>query len=81
MGKRHFQKSHEPGGCGFYFWLDMWSYLWSPAVAWVQDCCVVLQWPLIQADVLGLIVTELQEEMKCTHQKPSRRDASSQPPP
>lgn len=40
------------------------SYLGSPAVARVQYCCVVLQWPLVQADIFRLVVSKLREKAK-----------------
>lgn len=43
------------------FWSEMGSYLGSPAMARVQYCCVVLQRPLVQADVFCLVVSKLQE--------------------
>lgn len=45
-------------------WSETGSYLGSPAMARVQYCCVVLQRPLVQADVFCLAVAKLQEEAK-----------------
>lgn len=64
-GRRQ-QKSHKsPVSCWIYsFPSQGCSYLGSPAVAWVQYCCVVLQRPLVQADIFCFVVAKLQEQEK-----------------
>lgn len=51
--------SHTAQPLGWHLAMAVPAHLWAPAMARVQNCCVVLLWALVQAHVLGLVVPQL----------------------